>query len=221
MRFDMIIARLSMGWYRESGEKRNVISGRIGKNYAPPLYKTDGVWYIGSRDHDRKERIAMKKGLALLLALVLAAGLIGCGSAAGEDSRLTLARKALPDEPELTLAGIANLGDVCLIWVTAGGGEEPLRCYPLEFQVTGENRYAFTAVLEAEMPIQDIYVCHREGLGDFVLVNNPDFAEVVVTTEDGEETSERAPHELPAAFMLLDGYYDYRFVDKNGNDMAG
>ena len=26
---------------------------------------------------------------------------------------------------------------------------------------------------------------------------------------------------LPAAFMLLDGYYDYRFVDKNGNDMAG
>lgn len=58
----------------------------------------------------------MKKGLALLLALVLAAGLLGCGSAAGEDSRLTLARKALPDEPELTLAGIANLGDVCLIW---------------------------------------------------------------------------------------------------------
>ena len=48
----------------------------------------------------------MKKGLALLLALVLAAGLLGCGSAAGEDSRLTLARKALPDEPELTLAGI-------------------------------------------------------------------------------------------------------------------
>ena len=163
----------------------------------------------------------MKKGLALLLALVLAAGLIGCGSAAGEDSRLTLARKALPDEPELTLAGIANLGDVCLIWVSAGGGEEPLRCYPLELQVTGENRYAFTAVLEAEMPIQDIYVCHREGLGDFVLVNNPDFAEVVVTTEDGEETSEQAPHGLPAAFMLLDGYYDYRFVDKNGNDMAG
>ena len=31
----------------------------------------------------------MKKGLALLLALVLAAGLLGCGSAAGEDSRLT------------------------------------------------------------------------------------------------------------------------------------
>lgn len=80
-----------MGWYRESGEKRNVISGRIGKNYALPLYKTDGVWYIGSRDHDREERIAMKKGLALLLALVLAAGLLGCGSAAGEDSRLTLA----------------------------------------------------------------------------------------------------------------------------------
>lgn len=105
----------------------------------------------------------MKKGLALLLALVLAAGLLGCGSAAGEDSRLTLARKALPDEPELTLAGIANLGDVCLIWVTAGGGEEPLRCYPLELQVTEENRYAFTAVLEAEMPLQDIYVCHREG----------------------------------------------------------
>ena len=128
---------------------------------------------------------------------------------------------SLPDEPELTLAGIANLGDVCLIWVSAGGGEEPLRCYPLEFQVTGENSYAFTAVLEAEMPIQDIYVCHREGLGDFVLVNNPDFAEVVVTTEDGEETSEQAPHGLPAAFMLLDGYYDYRFVDKNGNDMAG
>ena len=153
----------------------------------------------------------MKKGLALLLALVLAAGLIGCGSAAGEDSRLT---------PELRLAGIANLGDVCLIWVSAGGGEEPLRCYPLELQVTGENRYAFTAVLEAEMPLQDIYVCHREGLGDFVLVNNPDFAEVVVTTEDGEETSEQAPHGLPAAFMLLDGYYDYRFVDKNGNDMA-
>lgn len=141
-----------MGWYRESGEKRNVISGRIGKNYAPPLYKTGGVWYIGSRDHDR---------------------------------------------------------------------EEPLRCYPLELQVTGENSYAFTAVLEAEMPLQDIYVCHREGLGDFVLVNSPDFAEVVVTTEDGEETSEQAPHGLPAAFMLLDGYYDYRFVDKNGNDMAG
>ena len=39
----------------------------------------------------------MKKGLALLLALVLAAGLLGCGSAAGEDSRLTLARKALQD----------------------------------------------------------------------------------------------------------------------------
>ena len=43
----------------------------------------------------------MKKGLALLLALVLAAGLLGCGSAAGEDSRLTLARKALPDEPDM------------------------------------------------------------------------------------------------------------------------
>lgn len=41
----------------------------------------------------------MKKGLALLLALVLAVGLLGCGSAAGEDGRLTLARKALPDEP--------------------------------------------------------------------------------------------------------------------------
>ena len=153
----------------------------------------------------------MRKGLALLLALVLAAGLLGCGSAAGEDSRLTLARKALPDEPELTLAGIANLGDVCLIWVSASGGEYLL---PLEPGTV-------TAVLEAEMPIQDIYVCHREGLGDFVLVNNPDFAEVVVTTEDGEETSEQAPHGLPTAFMLLDGYYDYRFVDKNGNDMAG
>ena len=163
----------------------------------------------------------MKKGLALLLALVLAAGLLGCGNTAGEDSRLTLARKALPDEPELTMAGIANLDDVCLVWVTAGGGAEPLRCYPLEFQVTGENSYAFTAVLEAEMPIQDIYVCHREGLGDFVLVNNPDFAEVVVTMEDGEETSEQAPRELPAAFMLLTGDYDYRFVDKNGDDMAG
>ena len=163
----------------------------------------------------------MKKGLALLLALVLAVGLLGCGSAAGEDGRLTLARKALPDEPELSLAGIANLGDVCLIWVTAGGGEEPLRCYPLEFQVTGENGYAFTAVLEAEMPIQDIYVCHREGLGDFVLVNNPDFAKVVVTMEDGEETSATAPRELPAAFMLLAADYDYRFVDKNGSDMAG
>lgn len=68
----------------------------------------------------------MKKGLALLLALVLAVGLLGCGSAAGEDSRLTLARKALPDEPE-----------------------------------------------------------------------------------------------LPAAFMLLAADYDYRFVDKNGSDMAG
>ena len=163
----------------------------------------------------------MKKGLALLLALVLATGLLGCGSAAGEDSRLTLARRALPDEPELTLAGIANLGDVCLIWVTAGGGEEPLRCYPLEFQVTGEDSYTFTAVLEAEMPIEDIYVCRREGLGDFVLVDNPDFAEVVVTMEDGEETSEQAPRELPASFMLLSGDYDYRFVDKNGNDMAG
>ena len=128
---------------------------------------------------------------------------------------------ALPDEPELTLAGIANLGDVCLIWVSAGGGEEPLRCYPLELQVTGENRYAFTAVLEAEMPLQDIYVCHREGLGDFVLVNDPDIAEVVVTTEDGEESSEQAPLGLLAAFMLLDVYYDYRCVDKNGNDMAG
>ena len=105
--------------------------------------------------------------------------------------------------------------------MTAGGGEEPLRCYPLEFQVTGENRYAFTAVLEAEMPIQDIYVCRREGLGDFVLVNNPDFAEVVVTTEDGEETSEQASRELPASFMLLTGDYDYRFVDKNGDEMAG
>ena len=126
----------------------------------------------------------MKKGLTLLLTLVLAAGLMGCGSTSGEDSRLTLARRALPDEPELTMAGIANLGDVCLVWVTAGGGEETLRRYPLEFQVTGENRYAFTAVLEAEMPIEDIYVCHREGLGDFVLVNNPDFAEVVVTMDD-------------------------------------
>ncbi len=163
----------------------------------------------------------MKKGLALLLALVLAVGLLGCGSAAGEDSRLTLARKALPDEPELSLVGIANLDDVCLIWVTAGGGEEPLRCYPLEFQVTGENGYAFTAVLETEMPIQDIYVCHREGLGDFVLVNNPDFAKVVVTMEDSEETSATAPRELPAAFMLLAADYDYRFVDKNGSDMAG
>ena len=163
----------------------------------------------------------MKKGLALLLALVLAASLVGCGSTAGEDSRLTLARRALPDEPELTMAGIANLGDVCLVWVTAGGGEEPLRCYPLEFQVTGENSYAFTAVLEAEMPIEDIYVCHREGLGDFVLVNNPDFAEVVATTEDGEGTSVKAPRELPTAFMLLAADYDYRFVDKNGNDMAG
>lgn len=163
----------------------------------------------------------MKKGLTLLLTLVLAAGLMGCGSTSGEDSRLTLARRALPDEPELTMAGIANLGDVCLVWVTAGGREETLRRYPLEFQVTGENRYAFTAVLEAEMPIEDIYVCHRAGLGDFVLVNNPDFAEVVVTMEDGEETSEQAPHELPAAFMLLAADYDYRFVDKNGDDMAG
>ena len=100
----------------------------------------------------------MKKGLALLLALVLAIGLLGCGSAAGEDGRLTLARKALPDEPELSLAGIANLDDVCLIWVTAGGGEE---------------------------------------------------------------TSATAPRELPAAFMLLAADYDYRFVDKNGSDMAG
>lgn len=150
----------------------------------------------------------MKKGLTLLLTLVLAAGLMGCGSTSGEDSRLTM-------------AGIANLGDVCLVWVTAGGGEETLRRYPLEFQVTGENSYAFTAVLEAEMPIEDIYVCHRAGLGDFVLVNNPDFAEVVATTEDGEETSEQAPHELPAAFMLLAADYDYRFVDKNGDDMAG
>ena len=73
----------------------------------------------------------MKKGLALLLPLVLAVGLLGCGSAAGEDSRLTLARKALPDEPELSLAGIANLDDVCLIWVAAGGGEEPLRRRPV------------------------------------------------------------------------------------------
>ena len=59
----------------------------------------------------RKGNNAMKKGLALLLALVLAAGLLGCGSAAGEDSRLTLARKALPDEPELTMA-------VSPIWTT-------------------------------------------------------------------------------------------------------
>ena len=87
--------------------------------------------------------------------------------------------------------------------------------------MTGENGYAFAAVLEAEMPIQDIYVCHREGLGDFVLVNNPDFAKVVVTMEDGEETSATAPRELPAAFMLLAADYDYRFVDKNGSDMAG
>ena len=53
------------------------------------------------------------------------------------------------------------------------------------------------------------------------LIPSRDFAEVVVTMEDGEETSEQAPHELPAAFMLLTGYYDYRFVDKNGDDMAG
>lgn len=37
----------------------------------------------------------------------------------------------------------------------------------------------------------------------------------------GEETSATAPRELPAAFMLLAADYDYRFVDKNGSDMAG
>lgn len=41
------------------------------------------------------------------------------------------------------------------------------------------------------------------------------------TMEDGEETSAKAPRELPAAFMLLAADYDYRFVDKNGSDMAG
>ena len=49
----------------------------------------------------------MKKGLTLLLTLVLAAGLMGCGSTSGEDSRLTMARRALPDEPELTMARLA------------------------------------------------------------------------------------------------------------------
>lgn len=39
--------------------------------------------------------------------------------------------------------------------------------------------------------------------------------------EGGEETSATAPRELPAAFMLLAADYDYRFVDKNGSDMAG
>lgn len=39
--------------------------------------------------------------------------------------------------------------------------------------------------------------------------------------EDSEETFATAPRELPAAFMLLAADYDYRFVDKNGSDMAG
>ena len=41
------------------------------------------------------------------------------------------------------------------------------------------------------------------------------------TMEDGEETFATAPRELPASFMLLAADYDYRFVDKNGSDMAG
>lgn len=167
----------------------------------------------------------MKRALCALLLAALVLSSAGCSKTIkGSDGLIAKAREEInlanADTTEIKIVDFTDAGKSRLVWFMTGNEYQAQSCFPMEFEVVGEDKYKFVHEYMTIGRGTDIWVLPLWKDGYSFLINNDRCVKIEIIDQGGK-TIEIPVDGIPFHYFYEDSpdNFSYHFLDAEGKEI--